>query len=80
MINGISSYIAFMIAIVVFCIYIIVKYHSGVAKLALIGSFCYYLNLWWMDALQTQKFVYILIAILYAYYLWKKDHETMTEV
>lgn len=77
---GLISYIAFMIAIVALCIYIIVKYHSGVAKLVLIGSFCYYLNLWWMDALQTQKFVYILIAILYAYYLWKKDYETKTEV
>lgn len=77
---GLISYIAFMLAIAALCIYVIVKYHSGVAKLALIGSFCYFLNLWWMDALQTQKFEYILIAIFYAYYLWKKDQGTKTEV
>lgn len=46
---------------------------SAVTKMVLIACSLYFLNLWWVDALQTLKYVYIVIAIFYAMYLEEKD-------
>lgn len=46
---------------------------SGVTKMVLVGVICYFVSLWWVDALQTLKFVYILIAIFYSKYLEDVD-------
>lgn len=70
---GLISYLAFMISSFASMIWGIIKYKTPIFKIALIASGCYYLNLWWMDALQTLKYEYIVLAIFYAVLLAKKD-------
>lgn len=70
---GLIAYVLFMIVFAYVLIKDIVKSGSAVSKAIFIGAFFYFLNLWWVDALQTLKFMYILIAIFYACYLERKD-------
>ena len=70
---GLIAYILFILSNVILMIRSIVKYKSGLCKLALIATICYFLNLWWLDTLQTLKYEYLLIAIFYAFYLTKKN-------
>lgn len=63
---GLFTYILFMLASFGMIIRGIVRYKNAIFKVSLISVFCYFLNLWWLDALQTLKFVYITIAICYA--------------
>lgn len=44
-----------------------VKKRSGLAACLLVGSFVYYFNLWWVDTLQTIKYVYILFGLYFAF-------------
>lgn len=74
---GLVTYILFVIATLCTMIHTIVKYRSGIAKLALIATVCYFVNLWWLDTLQTQKYLYILIALFYAFYFARKDQNNM---
>lgn len=69
---GMISYIVFILVTIGSMIYAIYKYKSGICKIAFIATICYFINLWWLDALQTLKFEYITIAIFYAYILVKK--------
>lgn len=66
---GYPGMISYM-AIVVFTLYKMavnaIKKSSLLDVCILVGTFCYFLNLWWLDTLQTIKYVYILIAFLYA--------------
>lgn len=39
------------------------KMKSGFAKTIAIGSLMYFVNLWWLDTLQTIKYVYIIFAV-----------------
>ncbi len=48
---------------------------SAITKAVLIGCTFYYINLWWVDALQTLKYLYIIIAIFYAAYFEHKELE-----
>lgn len=70
---GLASYVLFMLVILVVLIRQLYKRRSAITKAVLIGAFFYFYNLWWVDSLQTLKFVYILIAIFYAYYLEDRD-------
>ena len=70
---GLVSYVLFLLVLLVVLIRDIVKSRSAVSKVILIGAFFYYLNLWWVDALQTLKFMYILIAIFYAHRMDRED-------
>ena len=72
---GLICYILFLLTTLSVLIYEIYRYKSGLAKMVLIGTFCYFLNLWWLDALQTLKFVYLLLAVFFAYQLERKDIE-----
>lgn len=72
---GLATYVLFILANLCTMLYATIKYKSGIAKLALIGTSCYFLNLWWLDTLQTQKYIYILIALFYAFYFARKDEE-----
>ena len=63
---GMISYIIFIITSVVTMIRKNRIWNSGTLKVLLIGAVCYFVNLWWVDALQTQKFVYIIIALFFA--------------
>ena len=70
---GMIAYILFIVVAVVFLIRAAWKYHSCVFKLVLIATVCYFFNLWWLDALQTLKFEYVLLAIASACYMWEEQ-------
>ncbi len=69
---GLISYLFFMLVVLVVLIRDLIKRGSFVTKLVLIGIVLYYINLWWVDALQTLKYVYIFMAIFYAEYFESK--------
>ena len=71
---GMISYILFMIVLLCVLIRDIAESGSAVSKVVLIGAICYFYNLWWVDALQTLKFLNIVIAIFYACRLERKDY------
>ncbi len=70
---GMISYVLFMLVFAYVLLKDMIRSKSAVSKAVFIGAVFYFLNLWWVDALQTLKFMYILIAIFYASYLEKKD-------
>ncbi|MBR6643561.1 MAG: hypothetical protein IKL28_07880 [Lachnospiraceae bacterium] len=70
---GMIAYILFIVTIFVILIRDIINRGSAVTKMVFTGVVIYFINLWWVDALQTLKFVYIFIAIFYASYLESKD-------
>ena len=72
---GLVCYALFIITALVTLVREIVKFKSGLAKMTLIGISCYFVNLWWVDALQTLKFTYLLLAVFFAYQLERKDRE-----
>lgn len=48
---------------------------SAVTKAVFIGAVVYFVNLWWVDALQTLKYMYIVIAIFYAARFEEQDRK-----
>ena len=72
---GLFSYCAFILSTATIMIKAIIKYKSATLKIVFIGFVCYFVNLWWVDALQTLKFVYAFIAIFFAVLLYYKDIE-----
>ena len=63
---GLICYCLFLLVIVITMIRTIIKLKRGIFKVLFIAVLCYFVNLWWLDALQTLKFVYVIIAIFYA--------------
>ena len=45
-----------------------------IIRAMIVGTFCYFLNLWWLDTLQTIKYVYILFAIYMSLEYRKKSN------
>ena len=76
---GLVAYILFLLTLLVVLVIDIRKRKTVVSKAVLIGAVLYFFNLWWVDALQTLKFVYILIAIFYASRLESKDRKVYSE-
>lgn len=76
---GLVSYCLFILMAIGMMIYVSIKYKSGICRLILIATFCYFVNLWWVDSLQTTKYMYIVVAIFYSYYLIIRDEEKHTE-
>jgi len=79
---GLVSYALFMIVLLVILIRNLIEKGnrmSAVTKVVLIGGVLYFVNLWWVDALQTLKYVYIVIAIFYASRFENRDR-TLLEV
>lgn len=73
---GMISYILFMLVLLVVLILNLAKRnsrHSVITKFVFIAAVMYFINLWWVDVLQTLKYLYIYIAIFYAAYLEEKD-------
>lgn len=66
---GLITYVLVIITTVAMMILGIVKHKSIIMKMTLVGTMCYFINLWWVDALQTLKYEYIIIAIFYASYM-----------
>ncbi|MBQ8798857.1 MAG: hypothetical protein IJZ55_04755 [Lachnospiraceae bacterium] len=78
---GLISYVLFMVTTLVVMVKSIVRYKSALCKLLLVATVCYYVNLWWLDALQTLKYEYIMIALFFAFVLQKRDEsKTMDAV
>nr|MCR5720259.1 hypothetical protein [Lachnospiraceae bacterium] len=63
---GMISYIIFIFTALGIILRNAIKYRSGLFKLIFVGVLCYYYNLYWLDALQTLKFVYVFIALALA--------------
>lgn len=63
---GLVTYCLFILTAIVSMARVSIKYKSGIAKALLVGVCCYFYNLWYLDALQTLKFVYAIIALFYA--------------
>ena len=72
---GLVCYVLFLLTTCWTLVREIVQQDSGLAKMTLIGAGCYFFNLWWVDALQTLKFVYLLLAVFFAYQLERQDLE-----
>lgn len=72
---GLFFYVSYMVVAAVVLIRDIVKHHSGLAKIVLVALSMYFLNLWWVDALQTLKFSYLYLAIFYAAKINRRDNE-----
>ena len=72
---GLFAYCVFIITSVVTMIKSIVKYKSNTMKIVLIGFICYFINLWWVDALQTLKFMYAFLALFFAVLLYHRDND-----
>lgn len=72
---GLISYVVFLGTSIVVMVRSVIKYESALCKLVLIATICYYVNLWWLDALQTLKYEYIMIALFYAFVLWEQDQK-----
>ncbi len=65
---GMITYILIIFTTIAVMIRGVIKYKSPIMKMTLIGIVCYFVNLWWVDALQTLKYAYIVIAIFYVLY------------
>lgn len=66
---GLVTYVVVIVTVVATMIRGVIKYKSPIMKMTLVGTVCYFVNLWWVDALQTLKYEYIIIAIFYASYM-----------
>lgn len=65
--SGLIAYVAFIIKIISTIVKNLVIRKSGFCSMVFIGVVCYFINLWWLDTLQTIKYVYFLIALFYVY-------------
>ena len=65
---GLIAYMSFILKAMGSMIKVGLNYKSGICKALFVGSMCYFINLWWLDSLQTLKYVYILFAIYYVVY------------
>lgn len=72
---GLISYCAYILTSAITFIAGIIKHKSNAMKVLMIGFACYYINLWWVDALQTLKFAYVFVALFFAILLYHKDME-----
>lgn len=78
---GMISYILFMLVMLLVFIRNLLKKsrNTAVTKVVFIGAVMYFFNLWWVDALQTLKYMYIFIAIFYAAHLEEEDRKNRKE-
>ncbi len=65
---GLVTYILIMLFVAFRMIKYAIKFKSGIVLGIFIGIVCYYVNLWWLDTLQTIKYVYILFAVYFAFF------------
>lgn len=66
---GLISYALFILVTAYKMIKEIVEKKSGLLKGLFVGFTCYFVNLWWLDALQTLKFLYVLVALFFSFVL-----------
>lgn len=63
---GLVSYVLFIISTFVCMIKKFTRCGSKLLKALFVAFVCYFVNLWWVDALQTLKFLYITVAVFWA--------------
>ena len=64
---GLVTYVLFFGATIICMVKKYFKHHSGVCMALAIGMTAYCVSLYWVDYLQTTKYMYILIAIFFAF-------------
>ena len=64
---GMITYCVLVIQTLFMALRSFIKRKSGLSIAMFVGILCYFINLWWMDTLQTIKYVYILFAIYFVY-------------
>ncbi len=69
---GLITYVLFFLTTLFFMLKTGIRRHSGICMSLAIGFFVYIIGLWWVDYLQTTKYMYILVAIYAAYYSLSK--------
>lgn len=77
---GLVTYVVFMIVLMVVLLRSLLSKKNMMpvtTKVVLIGCVLYFVNLWWVDSLQTLKYVYMVVAIFYATYLENKDSDLL---
>lgn len=60
---GMLCYIAFLLYFLIRMIQKCIQNKSQISKVLFVGSLCYCINIFWLDSLQTLKYLYILFAI-----------------
>lgn len=70
---GLISYCLFILTTLISMLRRVIRTQSGLAKVCLVAVSCYFFNLWYLDALQTLKFVYVIIALFFASALEEKQ-------
>lgn len=75
---GLVTYLLFFISSVFYMVKAYFQKHSGVCMALAIGMFTYCISLYWVDYLQTTKYMYILVAIFFAF-LNEKYHNKAKE-
>ena len=60
---GMITYLLFLGSMIAGMIKRVRRDKSGLPKILLVGSACYLINLFWVDSLQTLKYLYILFAL-----------------
>ena len=64
---GLVTYVLFFLVTIIRMIKEAVQRHSGVSAALAIGMSTYCISLYWVDYLQTTKYMYILVAIFFAF-------------
>ncbi len=83
--TGLISYMWFVVASWIDMFKYWLKKKEGIIIAFAVAILCYYINLWWMDALQTLRYIYAVIAVAYVYIeadlpqLAKKKRGTINE-
>ena len=60
---GLISYVVFIVISIVTLLRNGLRYRCGLLIVIAIGITVYFVNLWWVDALQTLKFMYVYLAL-----------------
>ncbi len=72
---GLVTYVLFFLTTIISMVKKSIKSHSGVCIALAIGMSTYCVSLYWVDYLQTTKYMYILVAIFFAFCDEKKRKE-----
>lgn len=65
---GLITYVLFFLTTIFFMLRSGKQYQSGMCRVLAIGLILYCIGLYWVDYLQTTKYMYILVALYAAYY------------
>ena len=72
---GMVSYLMYIVTCIITMVRNVFKNRSELTKILLTSFCCYYINLWWVDSIQTLKFIYLFVALFFAEAFWKKDRD-----